>query len=132
MVNNNHDAMEVLSRPVMSFREVWQGVRQRLEVECFSPRDKNLAEELALVVAETYRMPKGVLIRICGERYPAGMVAEVYDMLTHSHIEAVIERYRQVRSNIRYIKDYQRSALYNIVFELEARVENELAVDGDL
>lgn len=116
-------------RPV-GLMEVMDLIKAQIELDTFSPTDKDFAQEIALIIAEVMRLPETALIRIDGNGLPAGMVQEVYAMLEREHVEGVILAYRRAKYEIRRRKTYLRTALYNSVFETESRIENEFASEG--
>ena len=110
--------------------EVLKLIKAQIELDTFSPTDKDFAKEIALIIAEVMRLPETALIRIDGNGLPAGMVQEVLAMVEREHVEGVILAYRRAKYEIRHKKTYLRTALYNSVFEMESRIENEFASEG--
>lgn len=115
--------------PVGSLAQRMQSVRQQIEVDCFPIRDKALAEELAIIIAEVFLLNPDSEISIAGEKLPAHLVQEVYARLEHEHVRTVISHFRRATYRIIHTKAYMRTALYNSVFEFEAQTENEVMVD---
>ena len=106
--------------------------REQVELERFGYRDKRFARELCVVIAEVYWLAERLegTVRIGGEPLPYGLVRDVYRFLRGEHLEHVMARYRTVRYEIRNVKAYLRTALYNAVFELEGSEENEYRSEG--
>lgn len=117
------------SGQVGSFAAVCEAVREQIEVDSFPEGMDQLAEETARIIAEIYMMPGSWQIRIDGQHIPAAMVQQVYNHLEYDHVEAVLYRFKTVPYEIRHVKTYLRTALYNAVFETDARVTNEVARD---
>lgn len=112
-----------------SFYANAEDVRQSLLFDFFTESDKPLAAECCLIVTEVLRnIPDGV-ITVDGEEKSAAMVQEVFTMLTHEHIEQVIEVFKKLSFPIRLRKAYLRTMLYNSVFEFEAALINDVNTD---
>lgn len=110
---------------VKSFSEIIAEVRDRIEINCIAERDKGIAEELCLMIAEVECMPSDALMRIGGNDLPAALVKDVYARLRNGHVRAVIENFGKVTYPIRHKKTYFRTALYNRVFEQESGEIND-------
>lgn len=126
---NQSTHTESESGPVGSFPMVCEAVREQIEVEAFPDELAPMAEEIARIIAEIYMMPGNWQIRIDGQYVPAAMAQQIYNQLEHEHVAAVLYRFRDLTYEIRHVKTYMRTALYNAVFETEARVTNEVARD---
>lgn len=111
-------------RPV-GLMEMLKLTKARIELESFSPSDKAFAKEIALIIAEVLRLPETAEIRIDGNKLPSSLVKEVFSMVEREHVENVMTAFRSAKYEIRHKKTYLRTALYNSVFEIESRVENE-------
>ena len=59
-------------------------------------------------------------IKVAGEELEAGMVAEVFCEVTPEMAETLAEELKGSIADVRCMKAYLRSALYNKVFEFEA------------
>lgn len=110
--------------PSGTLQEVLQEVREQVELDCISTQSQRQAEELCLIIAEVYKLPKQTPVRIGGQQLPAEMVQEVYLMLAAEHIEQVISNFGQAEYPIRFKKTYLRTALYNVAFEYESGIAN--------
>lgn len=110
-----------------SFENLLDGVKRQIDISCFRPNKIAQAEEIALIIAEVMRLPPDTPVRIAGEIFPAEMVAAIYKRITHGHVEQVMINFGKAAYEIRHIKTYLRTALYNAVFECEARVSNDVA-----
>lgn len=102
---------------------------RQIEIDSFGPSERAQAEEIAMIIAEIYRLPYECTIRIDGIDMPAPMVANAFRMLTHDHVAHVIEQFRKVTARITHTKTYLRTSLYNSVFELASSIENEVRHD---
>lgn len=115
------------SRPSVGFAETVETVRAQIEIECVGDF-RAQAEEMALIVAEVYRLPSETPMRIAGRQIRAEDVAEVYSRLTAEHIRYVIGRFNAIDHEIQNKKSYIRTALYNAVFEMEAALANRATI----
>lgn len=111
------------------FYDLLQQIEDRIELQCFEKRDRRQAEEIALIITEVMKLPGNATVRIAGNDLPAEMVALIFGRLTHDHVVEVMRRYRAATYEIKHVKTYLRTALYNSVFELEARTDNEIRQD---
>ena len=106
--------------------EIFAKVQKQIDYDSFLPEDRQLAREIALIISEIYRLPESADVRIGGITLSAGMVAEAYEQLGYGNVDIVIASFRKISYPVRNIKTYLRTALYNSVFELEARLENSV------
>lgn len=109
------------------FAEALAEAKEQMRPDLLPPRDRRLAGELCAIAAEVYMLAAAGegTVRIEGEKVSCRMAAQVYRCLETEHLAHVIERYRTVSHTVRNLKAYLRTALYNAVFELELRSENE-------
>ena len=105
--------------------------REQVELESFGYRDRKFARDLCVIIAEVYLLAETAEgnIRIEGAPIPYGLVRDIYRFLRGEHLEHVMARYRTVQYEVRNVKAYLRTALYNAVFELELAGENEFHRD---
>lgn len=121
---------QVPSVPVKcSFRETLRAVEARIEWDCLHYGRRAQARELAMIIAEVERMPPDTLIRVDGCDKDAAEVAEIYQLLTHDHINTVLDNLAEMRYRVRAMKTYLRTALYNVVFTMENTTENMAKAD---
>ena len=85
-----------------------------------------LYDEICLNIAEMLVRPPDAVIRIRGADMEAAIVQEVYRALTHDHIELVAYNFKAQTSLIRNTKAYLQTALYNVLFELDAHYTNRV------
>ncbi len=133
MKNNNFYNSHTSGRvsPVkrsLSILEVREDVTEQIEAECFYSDEMPLVNEIALIIAEIYCLPSDLLVKINGNDLFAEMVAEVYRLLTHEHINFVIGNFKKIPYQIKSKKTYLRTALYNSVFEFEADTANFVGI----
>jgi hypothetical protein len=112
-----------------TFYEVFADVKCRVDFDCFSPAERDNAEDICLIITEVLKLPPDALIRIAGNNLPAEMVQAIYHRLTHEHIELVMENFGRATYEIKHKKTYLRTALYNSVFEINAHYENAVKSD---
>ncbi len=118
------------SSHVGSFLSVLGEVRAQVEADYISPALHSGADELCLIIAEVYRLPRDTEIKIDGMKLSAGDVQEIYSLLTCEHIKLVLENFSRICYEVRFKKTYLRTALYNSVFELEAHWKNQVNTDN--
>lgn len=106
--------------------EIFAEVQRQIDFESFLPEDRELAREIAKIISEIYWLPQESSVRIGGNTLTAGMVAEVFEELRFENIESVIRNFQNINYPVRHIKSYFRTALYNSVFENEARLDNSV------
>lgn len=124
--NANHSQGVTVKVRVGSIRELVGQIKDQVDYDCFPKEDKPQVEEICLTVAEVYRLPPDAPVQVAGEKILAATVQEVYGMLTHEHVADVIANMANIGYEIRSIKTYRRTALYNAVFELEGRITNQV------
>lgn len=114
----------------MTLYQVFVEVTKQIDFNSFPPHDRTQVKDIAMIIAEVFRLPAHANVRIGGEDLPAEMVAEVFTMLTSDHVEYVLENLRARKYPIKSMKTYLRTMLYNSVFDITARIENELRAEG--
>jgi hypothetical protein len=106
-----------------SIFEMLEHVMQQVEYNCFVDRQNNLVDplykEICLVIAEVLALNPDSIVRINGSNMYAKLVQEVYSRLRHEHVEHVFMNFHNVSTRIYNKISYQRTALYNAVFEIE-------------
>ena len=107
-----------------SFYDVLQYIREVIEIDCFSAEDRPLAETISNIITEVLILPDDTPIKISGYNLSAKTVALIFLGVTHEHVAGVIQRFRLANYEIKHIKTYLRTALYNSFFEFEAQLEN--------
>jgi hypothetical protein len=89
-----------------------------------------LYKELCLIIAEMLIRPPEAVVRIRGTEMEAGVVQEVYGALGYEHIEHVAARFKEQGHTIYKKTPYLQTALYNVLFEYDASITNELRACG--
>ncbi len=115
------------SSHVGPFLEVLEDVREQVEIQCFDECDQKQAEEICMIIAEIYKLPPQTEVQINGQKLPAALVAEIYELLICEHIREVIKKYEAAEYEIKFKKTYIRTALYNTVFEYQSGEVNEMS-----
>lgn len=112
-----------------TFSQSLREVEDRIEWKDLARDRQARGRELAMIIAEVERLAPDTMVRIDGEDHEAGEVAEIYRMLTHDHINTVIEELDGIGHRIKAMKTYLRTALYNVVFTMEHTLENSVKSD---
>ena len=115
-----------------SFREaICRAERQINKSDILIDRrlDAGLVREVCMIIAEVYMMDPARPIRISGEWLDGYVVQEIFGELGRFHIEAVIDEFCRLAIDVRNKKAYLRTALYNIVFTLDAHYTNRVNHD---
>jgi hypothetical protein len=118
----------------MSFKEAITKAENQIGFHEYSRQHTcyGILHDMCRVMAEVYMMAPTATIRINGEDLEAGMVAEVFEEITPEMAEERAEELRGVLPEVKCLKAYLRSALYNKVFEFEtaeAKVAAEVERD---
>ncbi len=124
MINSGRSQSQVGSLPF-----VLERVKLQTEFSCVPDDEKQQFEEICLIIAEVFCLPDSFTVSIGKEKIPIILVREIYNRLTKEHIEAVLQNFRKANYEIRHKKTYFRTALYNVVFEIESHYENQVAKD---
>lgn len=116
------------SRPSrLSFREAFRIAAKQTEMECCGG-EANEFRELCYIIAEVYLFDDQAMLRMGDEEIAGYVVKEVFGELRHEHLQMVLMSFRRVPERIQNKRAYLRRMLYNVVFEYEARITNDLAV----
>lgn len=130
--NNNNFFVPKEGRSVRpSFREMLEGVKGKVEIECFDREETPQATELCLIIAEVLMLNPENEIRIGGVMLSVGMVQEVYGQIGHEHVGLVVGNFNKISYEVKNKKSYLRTALYNSVFEIENHWTNQFHADFD-
>lgn len=114
-VENNSQSVSQVVRP--KFYDLVNEIAHQIEL----PRlncDQRLALEICKTVAEVLILSPEREMKIGDDILPVGLVQDVYRSLTAENVELVIESFKNVRTEVRNIKAYMRTALYNSAFEI--------------
>ena len=112
-----------------SIVETLEMVMRQVEYLCFADIRHNRIDpfytELCLVVAEVLVLKPDFTLKINGGLLYAHVVQDVYSKLHNDHVRLVFQNFHNVSTRIYNKKAYLRTALYNVVFELESNYINE-------
>lgn len=119
----------VPSRP--SLFKTLEVVQAQVEYRDFEQRYPNgkaytdpIYRELCLIIAEILVKPPESIVRIRGAEMEAAIVQEVYRALGHEHIELVADNFSKQTQLIHKKTPYLQTALYNVLFEIDAHYTN--------
>lgn len=119
--NHNQNQNRVTPLP-----ELMESIRRQIEFECFKDPEIDFAEEIVRIIAEVYRLRPETEITIAGEKLPVDLVRETFLLLTHDNVEQVMSDFLKVNYQIRSVKTYLRTALYNSAYEMTSRIKNDI------
>lgn len=110
------------------FWEVRGYIEEQIQIENFSIEDKPYAQNICSVITEVLRVPNDIEVKVDNSVLSAKAVKEIFLNLEYEHIEWVIEKIKRAKHEIKYMKSYLRTTLYNSFFELESKRENEFNI----
>ena len=123
----------ILSENGCDYDAYEQIIKENIEYEHLvanSVVDKPLLDELVSIVVETV-CTQSKTVRVAGTEYPAELVRSRFLKLDSSHIEYAADCLRTNTTEIRNIKQYLRTVLFNAPATMEnfyaARVAHDLA-----
>ena len=87
-------------------------VRENIEYDCFSKEDKEKVDELVEIMVDVVCSSQST-IRVHGEDLPHEVIKSRYLKLNHEHIEYVLLALQRNTSDVRNIRSYLITALYN-------------------
>lgn len=124
-------------RPVPSLFQALKEAKEQVEYECFAtfdsagnPHIDPIYKELCLIIAEVYVKSPESYMRIHGENMQVRIVQEVFEALTHDHVELVVDNFKAQTRRIYNKTAYLQTSLYNSVFEIEAHYTNLVKSNG--
>ena len=104
-------------------------VMRQVEYHCFADYRTRLIDplykELCLIISEVFVLNPEAAIKVNGSFMPIRLVQEVYGQLRNDHIRLVFDNFQEVSCRVYNKKAYLRTALYNILFELESHFIND-------
>ena len=118
----------IQGKSALSFKEAICIAEKQVEAHTFGTADRDQIRTLCRVMAEVYMMPSDREVRIDGEMLSVAMVKDVYKEINASHVLEVLISLSAVQTEIKNIKAYLRTALYNSVFELDVKYYYEGAL----
>ena len=87
-------------------------IQENIEYDCFDKWDQEKVDELVEIMLDVMCSTKST-IRVNGEEVPKEVVKSRFLKLTHEHIEYVLFALNQNTSDVKNIKAYLITALYN-------------------
>lgn len=110
-----------------TFQRYLVEAEEQLETAAFvNDRKFPQYRELAKIVAEVYMLPGDLGINIDGRELSVSAVKDIYRNLNLDHITYVIEKFNSLEYEVRNIKTFLRTMLYNSVFEFESSLVKEV------
>lgn len=110
-----------------AFQRYLVDAEEQLETSAFvNDRKFPQYRELAKIVAEVYMLSGSLEINIDGRELSCSAVKDIYRNLTADHIRYVVEKFNSLEYEVRNIKSFLRTMLYNSVFELESSISKEV------
>lgn len=111
-----------------NIENVLEKIKEKLEIESLKiayPEEVDLINEIILNIFDMYFSE---YTTIKGDQKPKELIRAVIMKLTYFHIEALINKFNEVSTSVRIKnnKAYMQSMIYNIVFE------NDLAITNDV
>lgn len=91
-------------------------VLEQIEFNCFSESQMGDAERIARIIAEIYALPAESTVKIDGNFLNASFVASMYEEIENEDVVNIIENMKK-SGEIKFLKSYIRTALYNAVIE---------------
>ncbi len=123
------------SASILSFGDELEKVKEECEFEealallCNPDEaDRRLLEAMCKIITEMRRKPEKGYILIDKEAVSVAEVKEVYAQIGADELSQVLVNFKHVNYEIKFIKAWLRTALYNSVFETEARMTNDVNV----
>ncbi len=124
MQKNNFPCVEINPSVSPSFAETLDAVKVQIDYDCFPFGLLPMANEIAMIMADVFRMRPEDRIPIDDTLRSVSDVQAVYAELEHEHIVSVIENFNKIPYRIKRPRRYLRSMLYGEVFEHESAGEN--------
>lgn len=107
------DEMDRIDFTRQNVREKYQQiVRENIEYDCFTPEKQRELDELVSLMVEVICSNKPT-VRVNGEEIPQEVVKSQFLKLNESHIEYVLAALKKNNTNVRNIRSYLITALYN-------------------
>ena len=113
-IRSDHDGMRC-EQGTQKVEEYSELIKNNIDFEFLlqeHERETDLVEEIFQLILEVVMTEKDT-VRIAKEQYPAGFVKSKFLKLNHSHIEYVLECMSKNTTEIRNIKQYLLTVLFN-------------------
>lgn len=101
-------------------------IKKKVDFDNFDVLDKVILEELVLIMAEVLCLDNDKCILIDGVETEVHFVKSIYLKLTHEHLLFAYGKYMDVSTKITKLKDYLRTLLYNVYFEMAPFYTNQV------
>lgn len=103
-------------------------IHEQIGYDLFTTQIEQVGE-LCLIMQEVYSMPDGLKIRIAQREIDTFYIKERFQMLTSSHIEYVLTMLDKGFSDVRNMKSYLLTCLYNAPLTMSNYYSNAVAYD---
>lgn len=113
IISDGTDKIQISERE--DYRDI---IRENIEYDCFS-EDKARVDELVEIMLDVVCSAKSTT-RVNGEEIPTGTVKSRFLKLTHEHIEYVLTALWNNTSDVRNIRAYLITALYNAPITMDS------------
>ena len=120
MQKNNFPCVEKTPPVRPSYEETLEQVKVQIDYDCFPFGMIPIANEIAMIIADVFRMRPTDRIKIDDNLRSVTDVQSVYLNLEHEHIVSVIEKFNEIPYRVKRPRLYLRSMLYAEVFEHES------------
>ena len=120
MQKNNFPCVEKTPPVRPSYEETLEQVKVQIDYDCFPFGLIPIANEIAMIIADVFRMRPTDRIKIDDNLRSVTDVQSVYLNLEHEHIVSVIEKFNEIPYRVKRPRLYLRSMLYAEVFEHES------------
>lgn len=128
MQKNNFSCVEenpsVCPSVRQSFAETLENVKEQIDYDCFSFGMQQMANEIAMIIADVFRMRPEDRIKIDKSMRFVSDVQDVYSELQYEHILNIIEKFNKISYRVKSPMPYLRSMLYKEVFEYTSAESN--------
>lgn len=94
-------------------------IRENIEYDCFDKREQEKVDELVEIMLDVVCSTKSTT-RVNGEEIPTGTVKSRFLKLNHEHIEYVLTALENNTSDVRNIRAYLITALYNAPITMDS------------
>lgn len=114
---NAHDPVR------LSFGEVLSATLEQIDAGSID-EDEGQVREIALIMADVYMLDRSATVMIGGQARHAGDVQDMYREVGAMQVTDIIEAFNRVDYEVRNIKAYLRTAIYNAALTAEHRFQN--------
>lgn len=108
--------------------EYEQLVRENIEYDCFNPEKQRELDEIVSIMVDVICSSKPT-VRVNSEEVPQSVVKSVFLKLNESHIEYVLAALKKNNTNVRNIRAYLITALYNAPSTISSYYQAEVNYD---